>query len=74
MPKKAGTATVSLAGKLDDRTARYTVPMKAVPQQCGVPGQQDARLPVQRRYSVTCTPFQNATRPLISAAASLGSG
>ena len=25
----------SLAGKLDDRTVPYTVPMKAVPQQCG---------------------------------------
>ena len=30
MPKKVGAATVSLAGKLDDRTAPYTVPMKAV--------------------------------------------
>jgi hypothetical protein len=29
MPKKVGTATVSLAGKLDHRTVPYTVPMKA---------------------------------------------
>lgn len=38
MPKKVGAATVPLAGKLDDRTAPYTVPMKAVPQQCGALG------------------------------------
>jgi hypothetical protein len=30
-PKKVGTAAVSLAWKLDDRAAPYTVPMKAVP-------------------------------------------
>ena len=35
MPKKAGTATVSLAGKLDHRAVPYTVPMKAVPRECG---------------------------------------
>ena len=35
MPKKAGTATVSLAGKLDHRAVPYTAPMKAVPQECG---------------------------------------
>jgi len=35
MPKEAGTATVSLAGKLDHRAVPYTVPMKAVPQECG---------------------------------------
>jgi len=27
MPNKVGAAAVSLAGKLDDRTAPYTVPM-----------------------------------------------
>jgi hypothetical protein len=31
MPKKAGTAAVPLAGKLDDRAVPYTVPMKVVP-------------------------------------------
>ena len=30
MPKKVGAATVFLAGKLDDRTAPYAVPMKVV--------------------------------------------
>ena len=35
MPKKVGAAAIPLAGKLDDRTAPYTVPMKAVPHQCG---------------------------------------
>lgn len=35
MPKKVGAAAVSRAGKPDDRTAPYTVPMKVVPQQCG---------------------------------------
>ena len=34
-PKKVDTAAVFLAGKLDDRAAPYTVPMKAVPPQCG---------------------------------------
>ena len=38
MPKKVGAAAVSLAGKLDDRTAPYTVPMKVVPRQCGTAG------------------------------------
>jgi len=33
-----GTAAVSLASKLDDRAAPYTVPMKAVPLQCGALG------------------------------------
>jgi len=37
-PKKVGTAAVSRAWKLDDRAAPYTVPMKAVPQQCGALG------------------------------------
>lgn len=32
MPKKVGAAMVSLAGKLDDRTVPYTLPMKVVPQ------------------------------------------
>jgi len=36
-PKKVGAAAVCPAGKLSDRTAPYTVPMKAVPQQCGPP-------------------------------------
>ena len=38
MPKKVGAATANLAGKLDNRTAPYTVPMKVVPQQCGIAG------------------------------------
>lgn len=35
MPKKVGAVTVPRAGKPDDRTAPYTVPMKAVPHKCG---------------------------------------
>ena len=31
LPKKVGAAAVCPAGKLDNRTAPYTVPMKAVP-------------------------------------------
>ena len=38
MPKKVGAATANLAGKPDNRTAPYTVPMKAVPRQCGTAG------------------------------------
>jgi hypothetical protein len=32
MPKKVGAATANLAGKPDNRTAPYTVPMKVVPR------------------------------------------
>jgi hypothetical protein len=38
MPKKVGAATANLAGKPDNRTAPYTVPMKVVPRQCGTAG------------------------------------
>ncbi len=38
MAKKVGAATANLAGKPDNRTAPYTVPMKAVPRQCGTAG------------------------------------
>ena len=38
MPKKVDAATANLAGKPDNRTAPYTVPMKAVPRQCGTAG------------------------------------
>ena len=34
----ARLAAVALAGMLDDRAAPYTLPMKAVPQQCGALG------------------------------------
>ena len=38
MPKKVGAATVLVPDKLEDRAAPYTVPMKAVPQECGALG------------------------------------
>ncbi len=48
MPKKVGAAAVSLASKLDDRTAPYTVPMKVVPRQCGAPGRVRPALRLHR--------------------------
>ena len=37
----------SLAWKLDDRAALYTVPIKAVPQECGAPGRVRPAPPAQ---------------------------
>jgi hypothetical protein len=39
-----------------------------------VPHPRNGGAPPARRQAITCTPFQNATRPVISAAAGFGSG
>jgi hypothetical protein len=46
-----------LPGSLNDRTAPYTVPMKAVPRQCGALGRLRPALRLCRgAYGPTCPP------------------